>query len=232
MTTMSLISRGLYVQLGLPQNRHGISRLLTLTVLVACALIFTFLLYTASAQSSGTTLWTSLRGISLLSGLNDLQCSSEDYSSGHWAYSSNSHHNSSPSPAIMSSYDDVFAFNGFRGCASSREFWFHLGADDVERWGRFPGVTDWKWVPGETCKGLKELDGERLVRDLAERGGWFLVGGMFLPCSAGHSIACEFVDVTFDAVMDRFSHRKPLLLPIMYNVPPRPRYSHLHCCRL
>lgn len=81
------------------------------------------------------------------------------------------------SSSTMSHYEDVFAYNGFEGCASGREFWFHLGADDPERWDMFPGVTDWEWVPGESCRGLRTLDSEELVRDLVEMGGWLLIGG-------------------------------------------------------
>lgn len=76
----------------------------------------------------------------------------------------------------MTRPEDAFLFNRFEGCASSREFWWHLGADNAAQWDRYPNVTDWRWVPGEKCLGLRQLDGADLVRDLVEMGGWLILG--------------------------------------------------------
>jgi hypothetical protein len=77
----------------------------------------------------------------------------------------------------MTQQEDALTFSGFTGCASSREFFWHLAADKKEQWDRFPGAQSWKWVPGQKCTGLRPLDARELIKDLVEDGGWYLVGG-------------------------------------------------------
>jgi hypothetical protein len=82
-------------------------------------------------------------------------------------------------------------FSGFSGCASSREFDWHLAADTEGQWDRFPAAQSYKWDVGkdEGCEGLRELKQEEMVRDLVEQGGWLLVGDSI---TEGHffSLSC------------------------------------------
>lgn len=71
-------------------------------------------------------------------------------------------------------------FSGFEKCASSREYFWHLGADDEAQYDRFPGAQSWEWIPGSGCEEMQPLNAETLVRNLVEDGGWYLVGGEFL----------------------------------------------------
>ena len=100
--------------------------------------------------------------------------------SGQWVYHprTNSHNMSSP--------DDALAFSGFQGCASSREFYWHLAADKPEQWDRFPAAQSWRWVPTQ-CNQMRKFEPERVVQDLVEHGGWLLVGG---EPSSPRDLAC------------------------------------------
>lgn len=100
-------------------------------------------------------------------------CSPESYANGSWAFRPRTNATS------LTVKEDVLSFAGFSGCASSREVDWHLAVDKPEQWDRFPDVSSWEWVPGEECQGLRPLDPAALVKDLAEEGGWLLVGGMF-----------------------------------------------------
>lgn len=82
----------------------------------------------------------------------------------------------------MEKQEDALNFSGFEGCASSREYWWHLASDNEGQWGRFPGAQSWEWVPGsDECRGLRRLDPSEMVRDLVEEGGWLLLGGKHIP---------------------------------------------------
>ncbi|KAH9831928.1 uncharacterized protein C8Q71DRAFT_861246 [Rhodofomes roseus] len=50
---------------------------------------------------------------------------------------------------VMHQKEDALGFVGLKGCASSREFWWHLAADNECLWDRFPAVTSWDWTPGD-----------------------------------------------------------------------------------
>lgn len=80
----------------------------------------------------------------------------------------------------MSDVKDELAFAGFPGCASSREFDWHLGGDREEQWDRFqhPGVMDWQWQLDDECE-MDPLDGEKLLVHLIRDGGWLLLGGQY-----------------------------------------------------
>lgn len=98
-------------------------------------------------------------------------CSPADYADGEWVYSPHT------TKTNMTEEEDALPFSGFSGCASSREFFWHLAADKKDQWDRFPRAQSWKWVPGKGCRGLRPLDARELVKDLVEDGGWYLVGG-------------------------------------------------------
>ncbi|KAH9839020.1 uncharacterized protein C8Q71DRAFT_704131 [Rhodofomes roseus] len=75
----------------------------------------------------------------------------------------------------MHQKEDALVFAGLEGCASSREFWWHLAADNERLWDRFPAVTSWDWTPGGDCE-MRPLDGAAIVADMVENGGWLLIG--------------------------------------------------------
>lgn len=87
-----------------------------------------------------------------------------------------------PDDIAMHQQEDALAFAGFEGCASSREFWWHLAADKPQLWDRFPAVTSWDWTPGDDCE-MRALDGAAVVKDMVENGGWLLIGGESAPRS-------------------------------------------------
>ncbi|OSC97417.1 hypothetical protein PYCCODRAFT_1377192 [Trametes coccinea BRFM310] len=72
--------------------------------------------------------------------------------------------------------DDVYEFLGLEGCASTREVYWHLAADNERLWDRFPGVASWRWAPPEDKCQIRDLNPAALVRDLVEQGGWLLIG--------------------------------------------------------
>ncbi|KAH6906538.1 hypothetical protein BKA70DRAFT_1372481 [Coprinopsis sp. MPI-PUGE-AT-0042] len=130
------------------------------------------------------------------------KCSPEDYSNGTWVYrpyttrpqqlsrtnlldAGDAIHPPGPNDTqAMSQYSDALKFARYEGCASSREYWWHLGADPKEMWDRFPGVAEWEWVPGKRCRagsgrwgdGLREWDTQEVIKELVEGGGWLLIG--------------------------------------------------------
>lgn len=78
----------------------------------------------------------------------------------------------------MTDKDEALTFAGLEGCASSREYYWHLAVDNEEQWNRFPMVSSWKWMPGSDCN-AREFGKEEMVRDLVEQGGWLILGGMY-----------------------------------------------------
>ncbi|KAH9942482.1 uncharacterized protein BXZ73DRAFT_88044 [Epithele typhae] len=70
---------------------------------------------------------------------------------------------------------DAYAMLGLQGCASSREVYWHLGANSETRFDRFPGVSSWRWEPPQECM-AEEASAEELVKHLVEHGGWLLIG--------------------------------------------------------
>jgi hypothetical protein len=84
-------------------------------------------------------------------------------------------------------------FAGLEGCASSREFWWHLAADNEGQYDRFPDADSWKWDLEDTeCQNFRDLEKqkEEFVRDLVEKGGWLILGDSI---TEGHffSISCS-----------------------------------------
>ncbi|PFH53720.1 hypothetical protein AMATHDRAFT_136828 [Amanita thiersii Skay4041] len=101
---------------------------------------------------------------------NNYSCSPLAYSAGKWAFHPKSN------ASTFTSRDDALKFSGFDSCASSREFFWHLAADNQDQWSRFPAAHNWEWVPSRQCQGLRPFNAEQVVKDLVEQGGWFLVG--------------------------------------------------------
>ncbi|KIY53414.1 hypothetical protein FISHEDRAFT_68890 [Fistulina hepatica ATCC 64428] len=160
---------------------HRSSLFRTLALGAACT--FCILLYTSvfgwrgPFQFSDTPFFSSpyhRRGI----------CTPEQYAHGRWVYNP-------PPPSlenVMTEEKDALDFAGFAGCASSREFYWHLGADNKEMWSRFPNATAWSWEPEEPCQ-VRPLEPQSLLRDLVEQGGWLLIGDSI---TEGHffSLSC------------------------------------------
>lgn len=107
--------------------------------------------------------------------------------------------------------NDVFRSTGFDGCASSREFWWHIAADKQEHWGRFPHAHMWEWVPDASgCNGLREWDQAQVVKELVENGGWLLLGGRFSP---------HYTNKEANRSAPRLYNGEPLLLTFVPSVP-------------
>lgn len=97
-------------------------------------------------------------------------CSPTAYSSGNWSPKA-----VVPTIPRMTKPSDAVTFGGFQGCASDREFAWHLGADNEDMWDRFPAVNSWEWSPNDGCD-VRPMDPELIVKDLVEQGGWLLIG--------------------------------------------------------
>ncbi|KAF9533582.1 hypothetical protein CPB83DRAFT_902945 [Crepidotus variabilis] len=100
-------------------------------------------------------------------------CSPQDYAAGQWTQGRRF---KALEPQNMTKQEDSLGFSGFTGCASSREFYWHLAADREEQYNRFPAAQTYDWTPGEKCTHMRPLDPAQLVKDLVEDGGWYLVG--------------------------------------------------------
>jgi hypothetical protein len=97
-------------------------------------------------------------------------CSPRDYADGKWVFYPRTNANKMTAP------DDAIRFSGFQGCASSREFFWHLASDRENQWDRFPAAHSWQWSPGPDCKGMSVFHPQALLKHLVEDGGWLLVG--------------------------------------------------------
>ncbi|RDB16323.1 hypothetical protein Hypma_003014 [Hypsizygus marmoreus] len=113
-------------------------------------------------------------------------CPPRAYANGRWAgpyYRTTA--------ATMTNKSQALEFSGFEGCASSREFDWHLASDNEGQWNRFPTAQSYQWTVGKQdgCEGLEELDKEKMVRDMVEQGGWLLLGDSI---TEGHffSLSC------------------------------------------
>jgi hypothetical protein len=176
------------------------------------------------------------------------KCSPDEYANGTWVYrpyTSRPHQLSRTSlldagdalgsPELnetgrkMSQYSDALKFTRYHGgCASSREYWWHLGADPQEMWDRFPDVAEWEWVPGKQCRagiakgseGLRDWDTWGVIKELVEGGGWLLIGGTH------PSDLCKKHLLT--ASYPRLCDGEPLLLAIVSVVSSCHCASRLH----
>ena len=78
----------------------------------------------------------------------------------------------------MTKREDALEFAGLEGCASDREFFWHLASDVKEQWSRWPKVASYVWKPADNCD-VRPLDGSAMIKDMVEQGGWLLLGGTF-----------------------------------------------------
>jgi hypothetical protein len=76
----------------------------------------------------------------------------------------------------MTKMSDALTFSGFQGCASDREFFWHLAADTPEQWDRFPKAHSYDWHPPSDECTLRSYEPDAFVIDLVESGGWLLIG--------------------------------------------------------
>ena len=152
-------------------SESPLRRLLTPRRAVAVAILvpfslLTYILNAGAFRESGLRYpWTAAQRHST--------CTPAQYGNGSWTLRNNVDVNST----VMTAPEDALRFAGFEGCASSREFFWHLAADREEQYDRFPAAQSWDWVPGAGCEWLPPLNPEALVRQLVEDGGWYLVGG-------------------------------------------------------
>ncbi|TRM70243.1 hypothetical protein BD626DRAFT_625468 [Schizophyllum amplum] len=109
-------------------------------------------------------------------------CTPEAYARGSWEYRPRTN------KTAMTNKDEALEFAGFQGCASSREYYWHLAADNEEQWDRFPDAFNYEWVPSDECS-VRDFKPEELLKDLVEKGGWLLIGDSI---TEGHfaSISC------------------------------------------
>lgn len=99
-------------------------------------------------------------------------CPPEAWQDGQWKYNPRS--NSTKTSARTK--EDAHAFAGFAGCASSREYEWHLGYDSEKQQRKLPKVDSYQWTPTSGCD-IDPLNGAVLTRELVEHGGWLMIGG-------------------------------------------------------
>lgn len=85
----------------------------------------------------------------------------------------------------MTRKEDALEFAGLQGCASDREFYWHLASDTEAQWDRWPKVSSWAWEPTQNCD-MRTLEGYEMVKDMVEEGGWLLLGGMSMNIVTGN----------------------------------------------
>jgi len=143
--------------------------------------LITFLLTIYTLHPSSSKLRDSVSGIFSIK--EQSRCTPEQWSSGQWTKRNppRTHKQNATSVA------DVLEFEGFEGCASDREYKWHLSADN-DQLGRFPTVASYEWTPSEECH-ARRFDRAEVIRDMVENGGWLLIGD---SVSEGHffSLSC------------------------------------------
>lgn len=143
-------------------------------VALAAALTTLILVYTYTAPPTFQINLPNITGTKSL-------CPPESYSNGSWAFRPRENASERRRPLTTDlTREGAIRVAGFSGCASSREVDWHLAVDKPDQWDRFPDVSSWEWMPGETCQGLRPLDPVTLVRELVEQGGWLLIGGKYI----------------------------------------------------
>jgi hypothetical protein len=134
-------------------------------------------------------------------------CPPEAWADGQWKYKPRS--NSTKTSA--STKEDAHAFAGFAGCASSREYEWHLGYDSEKQQRKLPKTDSYQWTPKSGCD-IDPLNGAVLTKELVEHGGWLMIGGTLT-----HPIITT-TTVKFISPI-RFYYRKPFLLFIVHSLP-------------
>ncbi|KAK7448780.1 hypothetical protein VKT23_013511 [Stygiomarasmius scandens] len=154
-------------------------RIVSLAFIVLATVFF---LLTTYAYLDGSFVSFHLPKFSFDAGPNST-CSPEAYANGKWVYAPKTN------KTEMTSSHDALAFAGLEGCASSREFYWHLASDREDQWDRFPAASSWEWEPREHCS-IAPFTPESFVRTLVNDGGWLVVGDSI---SEGHffSLSCS-----------------------------------------
>lgn len=98
-------------------------------------------------------------------------CSPTAYADGRWIWDLKTN------VTKMTRRGQAVAFGGFERCASDRDYWWNLGADNQDQFYRFPKAQSYRWQPGSECTNLRPMDPSALLKDLVEKGGWYFVGG-------------------------------------------------------
>lgn len=145
-------------------------------------------------------------------------CTAEDWSSGRWK---------PRKPLKGSATNGVFGQLGFEGCASGIDVEGHLGLNS-DGSNPLPGRANFEWVPGKGCR-VRKFKKERLVRQLVEIGGWFLVGGQsYFTLSVLPNPRPEY-ELTRLSSTSRRDIRKPLFLTLLHALSAcRPYFSIVH----
>ncbi|KDQ15587.1 hypothetical protein BOTBODRAFT_282366 [Botryobasidium botryosum FD-172 SS1] len=95
-------------------------------------------------------------------------CTPSSYSAGHWA--------ARPVPTEPGAASPVLPASGFTGCAANGNWDWHLGSEGGGQMGEYrTQAAGWVWAPGDGCV-IDPLDGEKLLAELVEQGGWLLIG--------------------------------------------------------
>ncbi|KII92203.1 hypothetical protein PLICRDRAFT_172323 [Plicaturopsis crispa FD-325 SS-3] len=151
-------------------------RLIALGTLIT----FMFVVYTYSSASFATLPKFSIPFLS--EGRTRASCPATSWADGKWTYRPRSNLTNMTAPI------DALAMDGLDGCASSREYFWHLASDTPAQWDRFPKVASYDWSPGQGCD-VRPFNREDMVRDLVEQGGWMLLGDSI---TEGHffSLSC------------------------------------------
>lgn len=145
-------------------------RSLTTKVIILGGFI-TFLLTLYTTHPSSARLRSSVSDIFAIRQRS--QCTPQQWSSGQWTRRVPPRTTKQNATSVA----DVLEFEGFEGCASDREYKWHLAAED-DQLDRFPEVTAYRWTPPPSCN-VRQFDREAFVQDLVEKGGWLLLGGEF-----------------------------------------------------
>jgi hypothetical protein len=141
------------------------------TKLIVMGGLVTFLLTLYTMHPSSARLRASVSDIFSIRQRGE--CSPQDWASGQWTRRVPAR----TTKQNVTSRADVLEFEGFEGCASDREYNWHLSADE-DQWDRFPEVTAYQWTPPASCN-VRQFEREAFVRDLVEKGGWLLIGGKY-----------------------------------------------------
>ncbi|KAG1739287.1 hypothetical protein EDB19DRAFT_2039374 [Suillus lakei] len=132
-------------------------------ILIGVIITFVIALHTFDSPSSlRTSDWSSI----LSPHQHHSSCTPEQWSSGRWVYTPTS------DLANLTRPEQALSLAGFEGCAADREYKWHLGTDRKERWGRFPNVSSYRWMPSSQCD-VRPLDGAAMVKDYG--GEWRVV---------------------------------------------------------
>lgn len=106
-----------------------------------------------------------------LEGLSINHCSDEDYSNGEWYKQSESD--------LIEKGEGVYKLGGFQGCASNNFADKMLGIEgNGPVTSRRKLQSSFEWRPSQKCK-IGKFNKEIMVRNLVEKGGWLIVGGMY-----------------------------------------------------